>query len=346
MLPKILLLSFLAASASLAQTPNALGLAGDAQQVEPALTPLERDHVLDGVAAKLREYYIVPDMAQKMIAGLADHRKSGDYDELAGATLASRLTADLEGISHDRHLRVVYSAAVLPQEEEEPSESDQAAYHRALERTNCGFQDVAVLAGNIGYLRFSYFGAPESCAETAAAAMKLLSHTNALIFDVRQNRGGDPRMVALLTSYLFDKRTHLSDIYNRREDKTTEYWTSPDNLVTRLASQPVYVLISGLTFSAAEQFAYDLHNQKRAVLVGERTGGAAHPVRNRRINDHFFIGVPEYRYTNAVTHVDWEEVGVTPDVPASGWNSLVLAEHLAARRLTGASSAPARTSLR
>jgi C-terminal processing protease CtpA/Prc len=219
-------------------------------------------------------------------------------------------------------------------------------YRRALERTNCGFKHVDVLPGNIGYLEFSYFGAPDACADTVAAAMKLMSHTDALIFDVRQNRGGDPRMVALLTSYLFDKRTHLSDIYNRRENKTTEYWTNPDKLETRMAAQPVYVLISRLTFSAAEQFAYDLHNQKRAVLIGERTGGASHPIRNRRINDHFFIGVPEYRYTNSITHADWEEVGVAPDVPASGWNAVVLAENLAARRLGHAPSLPLRTAMR
>jgi hypothetical protein len=343
MFPKILLLCIVFASTSLAQVPGNSAFAGAAQQPEAVLTAAGRAQVLDGAIAKLKEYYVVPDTAQKMIDALEEHRKSGDYDALGGAALAARLTADLESVSHDRHLRVVYSAAVLPEEDEEPSPGDQAVYRRALERTNCGFKHVDVLPGNIGYLEFSYFGAPDACADTVAAAMKLLSHTDALIFDVRQNRGGDPRMVALLTSYLFDQRTHLSDIYNRRENKTTEYWTSPDKLETRMTTQPVYVLISRLTFSAAEQFAYDLHNQKRAVLIGERTGGASHPVRNRRINDHFFIGVPEYRYINALTHADWEEVGVTPDVPAIGWNAVVLAQNLAQRRLTGTGLGPVRT---
>ena len=333
MLRPILLLSLFTAATSLAQAPGALQSDAAPQQSQFPLTPAERDQVLDGAAAKLKEYYVVPDTAQKMLDALKEHRKAGNYDGLGGPALATALTNDLEAVSHDRHLRVVYSALVLPEEEDEPSPENKALYRRSLERTNCGFQRLDILPGNIGYLQFDYFGAPDACAETAAIAMKFLSHTDALIFDVRQNRGGDPRMVALLTSYLFDKRTHLSDIYNRRENKTTEYWTDPAKLEMRMATQPVFVLISRLTFSAAEQFAYDLHNQNRAVLIGERSGGASHPVRNRRINDHFFIGVPEYRYVNAVTKADWEEVGVTPDVPSSGWNTVVLAENLAQRKL-------------
>jgi retinol-binding protein 3 len=347
MFPKVLLLSVVSVSSSLAQAPGVSRVDGPVQQAGAALPAAERGEVLDGVVAKLKEYYILPEMAQKLIDAVGVHRQSGDYDSLNGTMLAAQLTADLETVSHDRHVRVVYSPAVLPAEDEEPSPNDQAVYRRALERTNCGFQRVDILPGNIGYLQFSYFGATETCGDTAAAAMKLLSHTDALIFDVRQNRGGDPRMVALLTSYLFDKRTHLADLYNRRENKTTEYWTSPDKLEAHMPSQPVFILIARTTFSAAEQFAYDLRNLKRAVLIGERTGGASHPVRNRRINDHFFISVPEYRYMDAGVKADWEEVGVTPDVPASGWNSVVLAQNLAVRKLTGtAATGAVRTAMK
>jgi hypothetical protein len=345
MLRHVLLLSLLTASSSLAQAPDVLRYDAAEGPITAALSSAERDQVLDGIVSKLKQYYVMPDLAQKMIDALSEHRKSGNFDSLTGPVLATRLTGDLENVSRDRHVRVVYSGAVLPAEDEEPSSGDQAVYRRQLERTNCGFQRVEVLPGNIGYLQFSYFGAPESCAETAASAMKFLAHTDAVIFDVRQNRGGDPRMVALLTSYLFDKRTHLTDLYNRQENKTTEYWTDSGKLASRLLTQPVYVLIGRQSFSAAEQFAYDLRNLKRAVLIGERTGGAAHPVRNRRINDHFFISVPEYRYVDPVTHADWEEVGVTPDVPASGWNALVVAQHLAERRLSHAVLPPVNTAV-
>jgi len=344
-LRQVLLLGLLTASTSLAQAPGVAQAGGSAEVQESALTAAERDQVLDSVAAKLKDFYVLPDVARKMIDSLEANRKSGAYDALNGAMLAARLTSDLEGIGHDRHLRVVYSGAVLPAEDEDPSPSDKAAYRRELDRTNCGFQRVEVLPGNIGYLQFSYFGAPDACGDTAAAAMKLLSHADALIIDVRKNRGGDPRMVALMTSYLFDQRKHLSDLYNRHENKTTEYWTSPEKLETRMPTQPVYVLISRLTFSAAEQFAFDLHNQKRAILIGEHTGGASHPVRNRRINDHFFIAVPEYRYVTTANQADWEGTGVMPDVPSSGWSAAVVAERLAETKLEHRTPVPAQTAL-
>ncbi len=85
-----------------------------------------------------------------------------------------------------------------------------------------------------------------------------LAHADALIFDLRDNGGGDPRMVALIATYLFDHPVHLSDIYNRREDSTAQYWTLPYVPGKRLASTPTFVLTSGRTFSGAEDFAYNL----------------------------------------------------------------------------------------
>ena len=49
-------------------------------------------------------------------------------------------------------------------------------------------------------------------------------------------------MVALIASYLFDKPTHLIDIYNRKEDSTTQNWTLPYLPGVRLPKQAVFVL--------------------------------------------------------------------------------------------------------
>src|SRR5215469_6681059 len=144
-LRQVLLLGLLTASTSLAQAPGVAQAGGSAEVQESALTAAERDQVLDSVAAKLKDFYVLPDVARKMIDSLEANRKSGAYDALNGAMLAARLTSDLEGIGHDRHLSVVYSGAVLPTEEEEPSPDDQARYRRDLDRTNCGFQRVEVL---------------------------------------------------------------------------------------------------------------------------------------------------------------------------------------------------------
>ena len=290
----------------------------------------ERLHVINGIAARLKDSYVLPEMAQRLVDTLETHQKQGDYNDITnGVFLAARLTADLQSVSLDRHLRIEFSASTLPPEEGGPSAGEEQQYRKELERSNCGFQRAEILPGNIGYVQISYFGAPDACASTAAATMKFVSHTDAVIFDIRQNHGGDPSMVALLASYLFDRPTHLDDLYNRHENKTTQYWAKPEKVSDRMPSQPVYVLTSRFSYSGAEQFCYDLHNLGRATLIGEKTGGAAHPTRNRRLSDHFLIAMPEYRYINSITRTDWEGQGVTPDVPAAPWNALQLAQKLA-----------------
>ena len=78
-------------------------------------------------------------------------------------------------------------------------------------------------------------------------------NVDAVIFDLRENSGGNPKMVAWISSHLFDARTHLNDLYERKTNTTTEYWTQPDVPGKKLAKQPVYVLTSKATFSGAEE---------------------------------------------------------------------------------------------
>lgn len=305
------------------------------------LTAEDQRRVIDNIVTRLKSSYILPEMAQQLIAALQAHQQQDDYNKVTDAALfATRLTYDLQSVSHDRHLRVEYSVDKLPPEQGGPSAEEEQQYHKELDRTNCGFERVEILPGNIGYVRFDYFGTPDQCADTAATAMKFIAHTDAVIFDLRQNHGGDPAMVALLASYLFDRPTHLDDLYNRRENQTTQYWATPDKVTGSLPTQPVYVLTSRMTFSGAEQFSYDLHNLHRATLIGERTGGASHPTRNHRLDDHFLMATPEYRYINAVTRTDWEGQGVEPDVPAAPWNALLTAEKAALVRLHRTNTRP------
>jgi C-terminal processing protease CtpA/Prc len=268
-----------------------------------------------------------------MIDAIKAHAAKGHYDKITdGDELATRLTKDLQDVSHDKHLRVNFSPFKMPQRTG-PTPEDEARFHQQMEHANCAFQKVEILPGNIGYIKFDGFMDAGFCGPTVNAAMAFVAHTDAVIFDLRMNHGGDPAMVALLASYLFDRPTHLDDLYNRHENKTTQYWATPEKVADRLPTQPVYVLTSRFSFSGAEQFCYDLRNLRHATLIGEKTGGAAHPTRNRRINDHFLIAVPEYRYINSVTKTDWEVEGIHPDVPTSPWNALVVAQKLALVRL-------------
>ena len=198
---------------------------------------------------------------------------------------------------------------------------------------NCGFVKAEQLANNVGYLKFNMFADPEVCGATASAAMNFLANTDALVIDLRDNGGGDPAMVTYISSYLFSKRTHLNDLWTRRTNETKEYWTNADVSGKRLADdKPVFVLTSSHTFSGGEEFTNNLKVLKRATIVGETTGGGAHPVAGQRINDHFIIGVPFARAINPITKTNWEGTGVEPDVKVPAADALTTALKLVAEK--------------
>ncbi len=294
----------------------------------------ERQRVIDGVVADLNEYYVYPDIAQKMADALRAHQKSGDYDAITdGDAFAALVTNHLQDVSHDKHLHVNYSPIKLPPDQDGPNPDQQAQLRKHMEHINCGFEKIEILPRNIGYLKFNMFADPDVCGPTAVAAMNFLAHVNAIIFDLRDNGGGDPKMIALISTYLFDKPTHLNDLYNRKDDSTPQYWTLPYVPGTRLADTSTFVLTSKDTFSGAEEFSYNLQNLKRATIVGETTGGGAHPVSGHRIDDHFMIGVPYARAINPISKTNWEGTGVEPDVRVKASDALDTAEKLATDKI-------------
>lgn len=321
---------------------NLRAIPAGAEFDDPPLDASERTRVIDGVTSNLTKFYIYPDVAAKMNTYLQARAQHGDYNNITnGAVFADALTKDLRAVSNDRHLHVDYAPFKQPATppHANPTPDDLNRMRRQMNDDNCGFRKVEILPRNIGYLKFDMFGPPAICAPTASAAMNLLAHTRALIIDLRENGGGDPAMVDFIVSYLFDTHEHVNDLYNRSDDATTQYWTLPWVPGDRLTTQPVYVLTSHGTFSGAEEFTYDLKNLKRATIVGETTGGGAHPVRGMPIDPHFEMAVPVARPINPVTKTDWEGTGVTPDYKTSRDEALPMAIKLAETRLQADDSA-------
>jgi C-terminal processing protease CtpA/Prc len=213
-----------------------------------------------------------------------------------------------------------------------PAQREQL--HRRFAFANAGLVKVERLAGNVGYLRLDAFAPPEEAGPRIAAAMSLLADTGALIIDLRSNGGGWPLTVSLLISYLLpaEREEHLHDIYSRL-DGTHQYWTSIEVSGKRYLGKPVYVLTSTRTFSAAEGFAYDVQALRRATIVGEVTGGGAHPSLVEKLDTHFLLIVPESRVINTVTRTDWEGTGVKPDVSAPADRALDAAHLVALDRV-------------
>jgi hypothetical protein len=299
-----------------------------------------RRKVIDDIASRLTDYYVYPDGAAKMIQAVQKHEQQGDYNAITdGEDFAEALTRDLRAVSHDQHLFVAYNPFLSPNQPESsagphpPSPADQARFRAMIQRQNCTFSKLEILNHNVGYIKFDAFPDPDVCGATVVAAMNFLAHSDALIFDLRENHGGDPNMVDFMVSYLFQQPTHINDLTNRHDNDTHQYWTLPWVPGPRFVDQPVYVLTSHQTFSGGEEFTFDLKTQKRATIVGETTGGGAHPVRGMPAGDHFTIGVPFGRPINPVTKGDWEGSGVEPDVPVPAAEALTKAEKLAADKL-------------
>ncbi len=313
------------------------GMPPGARAADFRIDAAARASVIDGAIAKLDESYVFPKVATKMAEAVRARLKRGEYDDVTnGLAFAAKLTDDFQAVSHDKHLRVNFSALPIPPAPapgSTPPPDAVARYQRDMASINCGFVKAEQLANNVGYLKFNMFADPDVCGATASAAMNFLANTDALVIDLRDNGGGDPAMVTYISSYLFSKRTHLNDLWTRRTNETKEYWTNADVSGKRLADdKPVFVLTSSHTFSGGEEFTNNLKALKRATIVGETTGGGAHPVAGQRINDHFIIGVPFARAINPITKTNWEGTGVEPDVKVPAADALTTALKLIAEK--------------
>jgi C-terminal processing protease CtpA/Prc len=270
--------------------------------------------------------------------------------------LAARLDADLAPVAHDLHMHVRSSIERLPPQPapspiawlgtwQAPPEDGNVLEHwiawiaRSME--SGGVEKAVHLSPTIGYLKISEFPEPYRTAEKYAAAMDKLADTDALIIDLRHNRGGSPLSVALLISYFVDRRTRLNAFWERASGETVQLWTL-DKLDGKRygGKKPVLILAGPHTASAGEDFTYTMQALKRATVIGERTWGGAHPTMSWRLGDHLYAAIPNARSISPITHSNWEGTGVMPDIAARPSEALAVAKNLLQRRTGTAAALP------
>ncbi|HEY0036368.1 MAG TPA: S41 family peptidase [Longimicrobium sp.] len=276
-----------------------------------------RRRVVEAAAARFSEGYVFPQAGERARARLRARLAQGAYDRFVhGDSLAAALTADLQAATGDRHAGVFFNPVARPATEwERPTAEALEQVRRGQAFSNFAFKKVERLDGNVGYVRVDLFLPPAVAGETLASAMTFLANTDALIIDLRNNRGGEPAAVALMASYLVGPEpVQLSGLVTRN-GKEVQSWTSPFVPGARFAGRDVFVLTSGRTASAAEALAYDLQALGRARVVGEKTAGAANPGGTVRIDERFVVFVPTERALSPITRSNWEGLGVTPDIP-------------------------------
>lgn len=305
---------------------------------DPALANerLSEREIVETALGLLRAGYVFPDRAERAAAAIEARLAAGEYDGLDEAVLAERLSSQLYEICADKHLRVrempPRPARREPAEPSPPAGPGPDRRERGRERSrgpergrgrerererpdNYGIYRAERLAGNVGYLDLRGVADPQDAGPVIAAAMELVSGTYALIIDLRRNGGGSPHGVVFWCSYLFPgAETHLSDIFHADTGETMQFWSLAYLPGSRYLDRPVYLLTSGKTFSGGEDFCYTLQAQGRAQVIGETTGGGAHPTRMVPISSTLAISVPFARSVNPVTGTNWEGTGVVPDI--------------------------------
>ena len=308
----------------------------------PSIDAKTRDQVIASVLDRLNRSYVYPDVARKMADAVHEHQQKGDYDRIDSPfDLARTLTADLQAVSHDRHLQIEYSVDPIPE-----LLSGPPLFHEAelIRKQSFGFEKLVHLSGNIGYLQLRDFNPDAISGQEVAAGMTSLADSKALIIDLRYTGGGRPRMVQLIASYLFGTQpVHLNDLYWRPTDSVDPLWTLADLPGRRIPNADVYTSSPAVAIFPREAFAYDLQALKRATVVGEITDAVAHtqPSGNRSANISQWPCRAAIGSINPVTKTDWEYVGVRPDIGISAEKALATAHLTALRKIISHTKDPA-----
>jgi len=114
-----------------------------AQQVPDRLSPALQAAIVDSVAASLIQTYIFLETAEEMAGFIRSRVAAGGYDDHAAPQDFTRqLTADLQSISHDLHLRVNVRQPAPASAEPIPVEEQIRRRNESLRRENYRFQKV------------------------------------------------------------------------------------------------------------------------------------------------------------------------------------------------------------
>ena len=304
------------------------------------------------------DHYVLTERKPDILARLASERDTLltlDDDE----AFRSAVNRVLLETSRDKHLQL-WRERPRPDGEgpSSPPTPEQVTEMEARDRF--GLADVRQLNGDIAYVNLTRFSGHPGVAGAIDSALAEVAGARGLILDLRMNGGGGEAALNHLMGHLVPAPVELATLYHRQcapppaerpdaceqlpERAVQRRWS---NAVVRptFPTQPIYVLTSSATFSAAEELAYDLRAEGRATIVGETTGGGANPSGMMDAGPNFSVIMPLAEARHPRTGGAWEGVGVRPDVAVPADRALQTAVRLAAG-LTSAPLSPPATPVR
>lgn len=300
------------------------------EKPKKALTKAEIVSLVDSLAINLTRYYIYPDVALLMTKKLNAQLNNGTYGAISEPTkLAKTIESDIRNVHYDSHLHVNFEPDLIAPKLMDTEERNNAIKEQLTAEVDNNFnlKKVEVLPANVGYLLLNGFtGHTEEVRPILNAALTFLSGTKALIIDLRFNGGGST--ANRLESYFFKEKTHLSDHINRFAKDTISFYADATTTNGPVLLMPIYILTSKNTFSAAEAFSASMQSLKRAVIIGDTTGGGSHQTGFFDLKNGFNARIPFARPVSTATFKDWEGKGVIPDIPVKAANALQKAQEV------------------
>lgn len=325
-----------------AQTKAASGV------VPIKLTPEIRADVAEKYADELARVYTYPEKATAMADLIRQKLKAGAYDNLTSPiAFAEALAGDARTVSHDLHLRINYAPPSSTQPVMMMMGGPQTPEMLELMRAaNGDIPQAKILDGNIGYLIVNgQMTLNDTTRAAIAAAFQFLRNTSALIIDLRGDGGGQG-FPAYWMSYLSEGPSYVvNTMHWRQGNQMHEQDTHTEDVgaASYGEKKPVFALTSSATFSAGEEFAYDLQAFKRGTLVGQITGGGANPTSSPmgdNLGHGFSAVIPTGYVENPVTKSNWEGAGVKPDVEVPAGQALDKAWALAIEKIEESTTDP------
>jgi C-terminal processing protease CtpA/Prc len=287
-----------------------------------------RARIINDYAHQLTERHVDAVKGKQAADMLRTRLARGEYDDITSARVfAARLTPEVAEIVRDRQTYLEYIPYDQTDSRQRPAPAQQPS-------DNFGLRKYESMEGNIAYLQISRFAPFDRAAyEAAGRFMSQAADHAALIIDLRGAGGDGQDMAAMLASYVLsdtrsyffrDKQLHLHNQVDRGGRVSAEYWTRAEVPGQRFGGKkPLYLLVNERTSAAAEGFAYDLQQYKRAVVVGSPTLGDAQIRATAPISRHLLASVAVTRAVNKISGGNWQGVGVQPDrmvAPAEALN--------------------------
>ncbi len=277
------------------------------------ISSAEQKEIAIAAAKLLRDGYVYEEIGAEY-GDMLEQNAAKLAEPLTTEAFATKLTKNLQAVQRDKHLKILDPARAGRIFERYEDAGD---HHEGSSPGN-GFGRVERFEGNIMYVELTMFSFGAPAIAKATEIMFSAQEAKSIVFDLRNNGGGDGEMVEMLEADLFAEPAHVMSSIRRGSQgegrELVESWTTTNELSEKMSLIPIFIFINSVTGSAAEAFAFGLQGAGRATIIGQRSSGAGHRVMYERLPHGFGLGLPVGAAINPKTGRGWEGVGVIPDM--------------------------------